>query len=236
MRSFLTENGRAVAALVMGVLVLYLIMPLGDWLDGKFLPALHWFASLGVSHPEVAEIGVIVSAITPFALTMTVILLLGLRGRLYLTADISTSKRRNELIAYGIRFGVPYGLCGYFLYWWTNTPSNLLYAGVTGHPSAFGLPLLTLLLAYGAVCEEVYFRGFLFVVAKRIMPVLPAAILGVLAFVIWHPQLHSDGPRLLGLVSGGVLYTYLTHRSHSVLPAAIAHACFNTIQILLTNF
>ncbi|MBT7859255.1 MAG: CPBP family intramembrane metalloprotease [Gemmatimonadetes bacterium] len=212
-----------------------LISTISDWLQVVFLSPMHWFARLSQDHPGLGEVGVIISSITPPALTMTLLLGIGQLGNRYVVAPAQRSQENRELVKLGVRYGLPYGVCGYFVYWWIGLPSNLSYTGVTGTYSSFGVPILTMLLIYAAVCEELFFRGFLFRAAKEVMPTAPAAAIGIAAFVVWHPSLYHDAARLMALVVGAVLYTYLTHRSGSAVPAACAHGCFNATQILLTN-
>ena len=226
------------ALLVVGLLIPPLLLVVSDRLSGPGMRLVHWFAVLSLTHPGVGEVGIIVANYSFMIIAELVLLVTALLVTRKYRLVARPAMPSSRLARTGIRVGSPYGLTLYFLYWWIGEPNYGTYSGMTGTPSPLGIPLAVVILVVAALCEEVYFRGFLFTLGVRIMRPVPSAMICIAAFVIWHPQLYLNWhvARLIGLVSGGVIYTYLTHRTKSAVPAAWAHVCFNTTQVLLANF
>jgi membrane protease YdiL (CAAX protease family) len=74
--------------------------------------------------------------------------------------------------------------------------------------------------------EETMFRGVGFATLRRLMPVTPAALASALIFAAAH------GYGVAGFASvmwSGILWAYAYHRTRSLWPAIIAHACNNLL-------
>ena len=232
-----SEKGKLWVLLVVGLLIPPLLLVISDRHSGPGLRLVHWFAELSLTHPGAGEVGVILANYSFMVTAELVLLATALCAIRKYLPSVHPTMSSGQLVRTGIQIGIPYGLTLYFIYWWIGEPNYGTYSGLTGTPSPLGIPLSALILVNAAVCEEVYFRGLLFKLGVRIMRPVTSGTICIVAFVIWHPQLYLNGhiPRLVGLISGGVLYTVLTHRTRSIVPAAWAHTCFNTTQIVLAN-
>ena len=79
-----------------------------------------------------------------------------------------------------------------------------------------------------AICEELFFRGFLQHQLAKKVNIHLAIFLSALVFSLVHFQFYGFISRfLLGLILG-----YLVYGSGSILSAILAHFCFNSISIL----
>lgn len=94
--------------------------------------------------------------------------------------------------------------------------------------STSGLLLRILVLAIiPAICEELFFRGFVQQTLMKKYSPLIAIFLSALIFSAVHLQLYGFVPRLiLGMLLGFLLYV-----SGSITPGIVAHACFNMMSI-----
>lgn len=127
-------------------------------------------------------------------------------------------------------------------------------------PSALraGLPVLTAgqtagvlgLLAlefFRTMGEELGWRGFLYPALEKLYGLRRSLLLGGLAWAAWHyplilSDLYLDGTPLwwslpvftVEILSLGVILTWLTEKSGSLLPAVFLHAAHNLLGILLS--
>lgn len=81
-----------------------------------------------------------------------------------------------------------------------------------------------------AICEELFFRGFLQRNLTRMMNPHAAVWVGAAIFSLIHLQFYGFFARLLL----GVLLGYFLLGSRSLIPSMVAHFCFNLTSILLT--
>ena len=91
-----------------------------------------------------------------------------------------------------------------------------------------GLLLRVLVLAIiPAICEELFFRGFIQqTLMKKYSPLL-AILISAFIFSTVHLQLYGFIPRVIL----GMLLGYLLYVSGSITPGVVAHACFNMMSI-----
>src|SRR3954471_4980728 len=80
-------------------------------------------------------------------------------------------------------------------------------------------------LAVAPVCEELFFRGFLFRVLRQRMPLWPAAVLDGVLFAFAHGSLVIV-PALTAL---GVVFCFVYERTGSIFPTIALHSLNNTI-------
>jgi len=78
-----------------------------------------------------------------------------------------------------------------------------------------------------AICEEVFFRGYVQRTLSRRIGVRSIAIVGVL-FALFHQQPLG----LPGLIALGILFGFFYHRSASLLPGAAAHFTNNLTAVV----
>ena len=105
-----------------------------------------------------------------------------------------------------------------------NDLVNVLLKEVT----ASGLWLRVLVLAViPAICEELFFRGFIQQTLMKKYSPLIAILLSSIIFSAVHLQLYGFIPRIIL----GMLLGYLMYVSGSITPGVIAHASFNMMSI-----
>ena len=125
-------------------------------------------------------------------------------------------------------------------------PMSMLLALQLGQSMLLG-GLLNLIPALG---EEWGWRGYMMPKLRESLPPLPALLLGGLIWGLWHAPLialgHNYGTGYFGYpwtgigamcvfcVAMGTLLTWLTERTGSCIPAAVAHGAFNAIAGLGT--
>lgn len=101
---------------------------------------------------------------------------------------------------------------------------NALLKDVTGS----GLLLRILVLAIiPAICEELFFRGFIQQTLQLKYSPWIAIFVSALIFSAVHLQLYGFIPRVIL----GMLLGYLLYVSGSITPGIVAHACFNMMSI-----
>jgi membrane protease YdiL (CAAX protease family) len=81
-------------------------------------------------------------------------------------------------------------------------------------------------LAVAPVCEEVFFRGFVFKVLRQRIPLWPAAAVDGLFFGLVHGSLVLVP--LLGVL--GIVFCYVYERTGSIFPTIALHSLNNTIS------
>ncbi|TAE50834.1 MAG: CPBP family intramembrane metalloprotease [Bacteroidetes bacterium] len=108
-----------------------------------------------------------------------------------------------------------------------ETDSAAVLKTLMSDPGALAINLFIFALL-PALCEEVFFRGFLQRQLARLMPPWAAIAVGALIFSFLHFQFYGFLARaLLGLLLG-----YFLYRSDSLWPGILAHASFNGLSIV----
>ena len=147
-----------------------------------------------------------------------------------------TSLPWKVLLKRGFQLGVPYGLVTYALLWWVDrVPHYLDYEGFISAPSAFFIPAACIAGSVGAVCEELYFRGAVYRVCRRLTCQSGAVFLNAVLFTGWHVHAYGNVPQLLSIAAGSWLYCWLLDRTGSTIPGIICHASVNVTAVLLSN-
>jgi hypothetical protein len=80
-----------------------------------------------------------------------------------------------------------------------------------------------------AICEEVFFRGYVQRQLGRMMPAWAAIVVGGLLFSFIHFQFYGFFAR----AALGMLLGFLLHQSGSLWPSIAGHFCFNGLSILM---
>lgn len=102
------------------------------------------------------------------------------------------------------------------------------------------IPFWMIVICLGVVpgvCEEIFFRGFLFNGLKRHFSALPTIAISAIAFGLFHIVLSGGAApeRILPSTLMGVLLGWLTWHSGSTLPAMILHAIHNSTLLFVVN-
>jgi uncharacterized protein len=125
--------------------------------------------------------------------------------------------------------GAVFAFNAYYSLFGLRTNADALVQQATRAPVS---TLATLLLAVTVVpvCEEIFFRGFLFPGLARAMPVWAAVIVSALIFGVAHADLNSFLP--LALI--GVVLALLRWRTGSLWPGILFHAAINAEVLVYT--
>jgi membrane protease YdiL (CAAX protease family) len=79
-----------------------------------------------------------------------------------------------------------------------------------------------------AVVEEVYYRGFLYTVFRRMFGAIGAMAIIMLWFWVLHiPQYVNDLVAVVSVGVASVLLTWLRHRYDSIWPPIMCHVAYN---------
>lgn len=114
-----------------------------------------------------------------------------------------------------------------------------IYRAITGHdPSlpdqveAFGsawlIPSMILATVFAPVCEEVFFRGFVFGGLRRRLRFRWAALLSGLFFGF----MHADPLRFVALSVTGIVFAGLFERRQRLAASMVAHATLNIVVVV----
>lgn len=102
------------------------------------------------------------------------------------------------------------------------------------------VPVWIVILCLGVVpgiCEETFFRGFLFNGLKRHFNALATIAISAIAFGLFHVVLSGGAApeRILPSTLMGALLGWLTWQSRSTVPAMILHAVHNSTLLLVVH-
>lgn len=103
----------------------------------------------------------------------------------------------------------------------TNS-ETLLQEGKTAPLTTLGVLAAAAIVA--PICEEVFFRGFVFVGLLKRMPLWPSVLLSAVIFGVAHADLGS----LIPLFIIGVTLAWARWRTDSIWPGMVIHAVNNT--------
>ncbi len=92
-------------------------------------------------------------------------------------------------------------------------------------------PVLLVMVLLPAICEELFFRGFVYTGLRYHYGSRVALMGSSVIFSAAHLN-PWQFPALLGL---GLFLGWLVHRSHSIYPAMLAHALVNLLSVLAIN-
>ena len=109
-----------------------------------------------------------------------------------------------------------------------SPPSSKIEELITNKNVSY-IMLLVVVSVIAPVCEEIFFRGFLFQGFKKRWGV-PA---GILISSVLFSAAHLDLYNFLPLLAIGWVLAYLFHKTKSLLPVIFLHAIYNLILILI---
>jgi hypothetical protein len=119
----------------------------------------------------------------------------------------------------------------YLLLDWLDIPDVIQNLGnqlFTAHSTSEFILLVFIVAVTPAICEEVFFRGYVQRTMERNMGAKSFVITGII-FGLFHMQPLS----LISLSILGVLFSFFFYRSKSILPSGAAHFTNNFIALLL---
>ncbi|MDD5658991.1 MAG: CPBP family intramembrane metalloprotease [Actinomycetota bacterium] len=89
--------------------------------------------------------------------------------------------------------------------------------------------LLVIVSVIAPVCEEIFFRGFLYQGFKRKWGVFAGIIISSFLFAAAHLDLYNFMP----LMAIGWILAYIFHKTKSLFPVIFLHAVYNLLMILV---
>ena len=101
------------------------------------------------------------------------------------------------------------------------------------------LPLIVITLGVlPGVCEEIFFRGFLFGGLRSQMKGLPTVILTAVAFGLFHVILAGGAApeRVLPSTCMGLMLGWVRWRSDSLLPSMLLHVTHNSLLLTMAHY
>lgn len=117
----------------------------------------------------------------------------------------------------------------------SNTPDTVSKSvtQITSGSVSSGLILLLIvtLVVLAPICEEIFFRGYLYPALRNRMDMLPAVIINGVLFAAAHFELIGFLPR--ALLGAGLCYIY--EREHNLAGAMIGHALYNGLILLISG-
>lgn len=98
-----------------------------------------------------------------------------------------------------------------------------------GNKNVSYIMLLAVVSVIAPICEEIFFRGFLFQGFKKRWGVLAGIIISSVLFSAAHLDLYNFMP----LLAIGWVLAYIFHKTKSLLPVIFLHAAYNLLLILI---
>lgn len=98
-------------------------------------------------------------------------------------------------------------------------------------PSTFILGLMVIALT-PAICEELFFRGYVFSALENKLKLITAIILNAALFGVFHMSLA----KFVGTAFLGGMLCYIGHKTRSILPGIIIHFMNNAFSCLLLYY
>ena len=125
--------------------------------------------------------------------------------------------------------GLAAAICGVFVMSEYSTGESLMAEMVS---TTSGLLAISVLALVVPPLEEIYYRGFLFPVFRKIAGAVPAVLLTTLWFAGVHAlQLYGDPVALLFITVMALVWTVQREVSGSVLPSLVTHWVYNLTLI-----
>ena len=104
---------------------------------------------------------------------------------------------------------------------------------------AVSLPLIVVALGVlPGICEEIFFRGFLFGGLRSQLKAVPTVILTAIAFGLFHVILAGGAApeRVLPSTCMGLLLGWVRWRSDSLLPSMLLHVTHNSLLLTMARY
>ena len=144
-----------------------------------------------------------------------------------------------KAVVWGFALGVPLFLAAITVAWVSEkifgpTNTDVISRSVTKlssvSPGLIALLVITLVLL-APVCEEIFFRGYLYPALRNRMNKTPAMVLNGLLFAAAHFELLGFLPRFL--LGWGLCYIY--ERNRTLTGSITGHALYNGLILLLSG-
>ncbi|HLH73727.1 MAG TPA: type II CAAX endopeptidase family protein [Chloroflexota bacterium] len=103
-----------------------------------------------------------------------------------------------------------------------------MFTGIVGAPLGQFLGVLLAGAVIAPICEEIFFRGFVFTVVWRTHGQVAAFIVSAVLFAIAHLNLQAFVPILFI----AVIFAYVYSRTGSLVPSMVAHGMNNALALI----
>ncbi len=107
-----------------------------------------------------------------------------------------------------------------------------MFAGVRGADVGQFVGVLLAGAVIAPVCEEIFFRGYVFTAVRQRSGVPAAFLVSSLLFALAHLNLQAFLPILLI----GIVFAFVYHRTGSLVPSMIAHSMNNALALSALYF
>ena len=227
----------------LGLLLLALPLSLcvSHILQQQLWPTLHEFEHAATDDPAGAEVQAIALMMAILLAYEAVLLMPAVawrRGSAWARPTVQLTRRGKGLLFLdGLAVGIPAALVFAVFMWWTGViPGDSRYEGYVAQPSPYFLSMTLPVRGFmAALCEEMYFRGALYALSRRLMPHAWAWIANVVLFSASHAYAYDNPAHMTAIVVGGALFCHLYRRSRSIIPGATCHSIMNITSTLLTQ-
>jgi len=107
-----------------------------------------------------------------------------------------------------------------------------MFAGVVGAPLAQFVGVFLAGAVIAPICEEIFFRGFVFTVVRQTHGMLAAFVVSGILFALAHANLQAFIPILFIAIVFGYVYS----RTGSLVPSMVAHGMNNALALAALYF
>lgn len=109
------------------------------------------------------------------------------------------------------------------------TPPASKIEELVSNKNVSSIMLLVVVSVIAPICEEIFFRGFLFQGFKKSWGVLAGILVSSFLFAAAHLDLYNFIP----LMAIGWILSYIFHKTKSLFPVIFLHASYNLLMILV---
>lgn len=124
-----------------------------------------------------------------------------------------------------INFAYVFLIAGFFK---ISPPDNKI-AGLIENKNVSSVILLIVVSVIGPICEELFFRGFIFQAFRKEWGVFAGLFISSFLFAAAHLELYN----FLPLMAIGWVLAYIFHKTKSLFPVIFLHAVYNLLMILI---
>lgn len=98
----------------------------------------------------------------------------------------------------------------------------------------YALPVHLIIVLYGSVVEEIFFRGMCYTALKKVCGVKWGILLASIIFTLSHVQNIMEIPMIsISIFISGLVFSFVYEQSKALLPAMIVHVIVNVTSLLL---
>ncbi|HUX88968.1 MAG TPA: type II CAAX endopeptidase family protein [Chloroflexota bacterium] len=107
-----------------------------------------------------------------------------------------------------------------------------MFSGVVGAPLGQFIGVFIAGAVIAPICEEIFFRGFVFTVVRQTHGIFAAFVISAVLFALAHANLQAFIPILFI----AVVFAYVYSRTGSLVPSMVAHGMNNALALAALYF